>query len=84
MAGSAGGVATNPGATFAIDVQDVGVSFGTITVATNGAVTFATTGSPPPAVNLAAGSEVTFVAPAASPPEATIAGGSFVLLATVQ
>lgn len=84
MAGSAGGVATNPDAQFDIDVRDDGVSIGTISVSAAGAVTFATAGSPPPAVNVAAGSEITFVAPAASPPEATIAGGSFVILATVQ
>jgi hypothetical protein len=80
MAGSSGGVATNPDAAWDVDVLDDGVPIGTISVATDGGVTFATDG----AVNVAAGSEIAFVAPSATLPEATVADGSFVILATVQ
>lgn len=81
MAGSYGGVSVNPDATFAIDVQDDGVSIGTISVATGGAVTFTTTSGT--AKSVAAGSEIKFVAPANSPAEASVEGGSFVIRARV-
>jgi hypothetical protein len=80
MAGGAGGVATNPDATWDVDVQDDGVSIGTISVSTGGVVTFTTVGGT--AKSVAAGSEINFVAPSSSPPEASVAGGSFIILAT--
>ncbi|RUU11040.1 hypothetical protein EOD10_19440 [Mesorhizobium sp. M7A.T.Ca.TU.009.01.3.2] len=82
MAGSSGGVATNPGATFDIDVRDDGSSIGTISVSTSGTVTFSTAGGTSKAI--AAGSEIRFVAPANSPAEATVVGGNFIILATVD
>ncbi len=82
MAGSAGGVVTNPREPWPIDVLDNGASFGTITVATNGTVTFVTALGVQR--QIAAGNEITFVAPIVSPSEATVQGGSFVVLATVR
>lgn len=76
---SSGGVDTNPDATWAIDVQDDGVSIGTISVSTGGVVTFTTAGGT--AKSVAAGSEITFIAPSGSPAEASVAGGSFIILA---
>lgn len=70
FSGSSGHVGTNPGATFAIDVQDDGASIGTISISTGGAFTF-TTGSGT-AKTVAAGSRIEFYAPANSPAEATI------------
>ena len=81
MAGSAGGVGTNPTATYDIDVQDDGVSIGTISVSTGGVATFSTSGGT--AKSVAAGSEITFVAPAEPTGGETIADASFVVLATV-
>lgn len=76
FAGSAGHVGANPTASFAIDVQAAGVSIGTITIDTAGALTFATTGGLAQVV--AAGSLVTFHAPAAV--DATITDISVTLL----
>jgi len=59
--GSAGHVGANPTAAFAIDVQDDGISIGTISIATDGSFTFATTGGLE--LVIAAGSLITFVAP---------------------
>lgn len=70
FSGSSGHVGTNPGATFAIDVQDDGVTIGTISISTGGAFTFTTTSGT--AKTVAAGSRVEFYAPANSPAEATI------------
>jgi hypothetical protein len=42
--GSGGSVITNPGSTYAIDVQKNGVSVGTVTISTAGVFSFATTG----------------------------------------
>ena len=83
MAGSFGNIGTNPGATWDIDLQDDGVSVGTISISTGGAFTFTSAGSPPAAISIAAGSEITFVAPAGSPAEATAANGSIVIRARV-
>jgi len=63
FAGSAGHVGANPAAAFDIDVQDDGVSIGTISIATDGSFTFATTGGLEQVI--AGGSLVTFIAPAA-------------------
>ncbi len=78
FAGSSGGVDVNPDASFVVDVQDDGVSIGTITVDTAGAFTFDTVdGTDPTAV--AAGSLITFHAP--STPDATVEGFDCVILA---
>ena len=69
--GSAGHVGTNPDATFEIDVQDDGVSIGTISISTGGIFTFATDGGTPKTV--ASGSRIEFYAPSDSPAEATVA-----------
>lgn len=45
FAGSVAHIATNPTASFVLDVQKNGSSIGTLTVSTGGAMTFATTGS---------------------------------------
>lgn len=71
FSGSSGHVGTNPGATFAIDVQDDGASIGTLSVSTGGAFTFTTSGGT--AKTVAAGSRIEFYAPANSPAEATVA-----------
>lgn len=78
MAGSSGGVQINPSATFDVDVQDDGVSIGTVSVSTGGVVTFTTVSGTEKTI--AAGSEITFIAPAT--PDATVEGMSAVLLAT--
>lgn len=77
--GSFGGGDVNPAADYAIDVQDDGVSIGTITVSNAGAITWQTVGNV--LKDVAAGSEILFLAPNASPPDGTIAGWSFVILA---
>lgn len=71
FSGSAGHVGTNPAATFAIDVQDDGVSIGTISVSTGGVFTFTTVSGTSKTV--ANGSRLEFYAPANSPAEATVA-----------
>lgn len=71
FSGSAGHVGTNPDATFAIDVQDDGVSIGTISIATGGTFTFTTTSGT--AKTVASGSRIEFYAPSDSPAEATVA-----------
>ncbi len=78
MTGSTGGVGVNPTATFDIDVQDDGVSIGTISVSTGGTLTFTTDSGTSKAV--AAGSEITFVAP--TTPDTTVEAMSAVILAT--
>lgn len=70
FSGSAGHVGTNPDATFDIDVQDDGVSIGTISISTGGVFTFTTVGGT--AKSVAAGSRIEFYAPSDSPAEATI------------
>lgn len=73
FAGSFGDVETSPAAQFDIDVQDDGVSIGTVSVSTGGVVTFATAGGTAKAV--AEGSIVRFVAPdGGSSPETSIVG----------
>lgn len=80
MAGSSGGVSVNPAATFDVLVQDDGVTIGTISTSTGGAVTFTTVSGTEKSV--AAGSEITFVAP--NTPDTTVEGMSAVILATVD
>jgi hypothetical protein len=75
MAGAAGHIDTNPTAQLDIDVTDDGASIGTISVATNGAFTFATAGGS--SKQVAAGSVIRFVAP-----DATAAGIAATLIAT--
>ena len=55
-------IGTNPAASLELSVKDDGTEIGTITIATSGAFTFATTGGDPKTV--AAGSLLTVVAPA--------------------
>jgi len=62
FAGSFGGIESNPAVPFAIDVQDDGVSIGTVSISTAGVVTFSTVGGL--AVTIAGGSKITFIAPA--------------------
>lgn len=81
FSGSAGHVGTNPGATFDIDVQDDGVSIGTISVSTGGAFTFTTTSGT--AKTVASGSRIEFYAPSNSPAEATVADIAATLKGTV-
>jgi hypothetical protein len=78
MAGSTGSVDTNPTSTYDIDVQDDGVSIGTISISTGGAFTFTTAGGTAKAV--AAGSVITFVSPGS--PDGTVAGVAVGILAT--
>lgn len=70
FAGARGHVDTNPTASFVITVTRNGTAFGTVTIATSGAFSFATTGGT--AVALAAGDIVRFLAPGT--PDATIVG----------
>jgi hypothetical protein len=62
FSGSVGTIATSPTATFDLDVQADGVSIGTVSIGTTGAVIFATVGGTPQ--NVLAGSLVEVVAPA--------------------
>lgn len=62
FSGSVGAVEVNPTATFAIDVQDDGVSIGTVSISTGGVFTFTTAGGTAQTVN--AGSIIEFIAPA--------------------
>lgn len=78
LTGSFGGIGTNPTAAFPVDIQDDGVSIGTISVSTGGAFTFTTAGGT--AKTLAAGSEITFVAP--TPPDSTAALFSAAIVGT--
>ena len=71
FSGSAGHVGTNPDATFAIDVQDDGVTIGTISISTGGVFTFTTASGT--AKTVASGSRIEFYAPSSSPAEATVA-----------
>lgn len=82
FSGSSGHVGTNPGATFAIDVQDDGASIGTLSVSTGGTFTFTTTGGT--AKTVAAGSRIEFYAPANSPAEATVANIAATLAGTTS
>lgn len=82
MSGSSGTAGANPSMTYEIDVQDDGVSIGTISISTGGAFTFTTTSGT--AKSVAAGSQITFVAPTiGSPSETALAGVSVVILATL-
>lgn len=71
FSGSAGHVGVNPDAVFEIDVQDDGVSIGTISIATDGTFTFTTVSGTEKTV--LSGSRIEFYAPSDSPPEETIA-----------
>ena len=66
---SKGSVGTNPTSSFAIDVQNNGVTIGTITIGTGGSITWATASGT--AKSIAAGDVLKFVAPASA--DATIA-----------
>jgi hypothetical protein len=77
LAGSLGQVGTNPNATFAMTLDDDGVTIATITVDTAGLFTFATTGAT--AQSVAAGSVLTLVAPGTA--DATVANLAMTLLA---
>lgn len=81
FSGSAGHAGTNPDATFDIDVQDDGVSIGTISIATGGTFTFTTTSGT--AKTVASGSRIEFYAPSNSPAEATVADIAATLKGTV-
>ena len=70
FAGARGHVDMNPTASFVLTVTPNGTAIGTGTIATLGAVSFATTGGT--TVSLAAGDVVRFLAPGT--PDATIAG----------
>lgn len=76
FAGSRGHCASNPTATAVFSVQKNGVSIGTITIATGGTFTFATTGSG--LESFAAGDRLTIIAP--SPADVTLATVSISLL----
>jgi hypothetical protein len=78
MAGSTGSVDTNPTSTYDIDVQDDGVSIGTISISTGGAFTFTTAGGT--AKSIVAGSVITFVSPGS--PDGTVAGVAVGIVAT--
>ena len=78
--GSIGNIDTNPTASFAIDVQDDGVSIGTITIGTGGAFTFVTAGGTIQTV--AAGSVLSFIAPASV--DATAASAIWTLLGSAS
>lgn len=79
FSGSNGYIATNPTATFAIDVQDDGVSIGTVSISTGGAFTFTTTSGTSKVV--AAGSRLEFIAPGSA--DATAADIAFTLEGTL-
>ena len=78
-AGSLGVIGTTPAASLVLSVKDDGTEIGTITIATSGAFTFATTGGDPKSV--AAGSLLTVVAPAT--PVASAANAVMTLVGTV-
>ena len=78
--GSIGNIDTNPTASFAIDVQDDGVSIGTITIGTGGAFTFVTAGGTIQTV--AVGSVLSFIAPASV--DATAASAVWTLLGSAS
>ncbi|RJT32102.1 hypothetical protein D3227_27260 [Mesorhizobium waimense] len=71
FSGSAGHIGTNPTSTFAIDVQDNGVSIGTISISTGGVFTFTTSSGT--AKTVSSGHRLEFYAPANSPADATAA-----------
>ena len=71
FSGSAGHIGTNPTSTFAIDVQDNGVSIGTISISTGGVFTFSTASGT--AKTVSSGHRIEFYAPANSPADATAA-----------
>lgn len=79
--GSAGLIdaSSQPTASFVVSVQDNGVEFGTITISTGGAFTFATTGGIPYTIN--SGQALTFVAP--NPVDATAANATWTLKGAV-
>jgi len=78
--GSIGNIDTNPTASFAIDVQDDGVSIGTITIGTGGAFTFVTAGGT--AQTVAAGSALSFIGPVTA--DATAASAIWTLLGSAS
>lgn len=81
FAGSYGHVGTNPSITYDIDVQDDGVSIGTISIDTGGGFTFSTSSGTSKTV--AAGSRLEFYGPDGSPTDWTISDIAVTLMATV-
>ena len=73
--GSVGAVQTNPTASYVLSVKDGATTIGTITVATGGGLTFATTGGTEKVVS--AGSVLSFESQATA--DASVAGGGFSL-----
>ena len=69
-------VGTNPTSSFALDVQQDGVSIGTITVSTGGSVTATTTSGT--AKSIAAGDVITVIAPGSA--DATAANMAFTII----
>ncbi len=83
FAGAFGNVEINPDAQFDIDIQDDGVTIGTISVSTGGSFTFTTVSNTEKVV--AAGSVVRAVSPdATSDPEATIVGLAVGIIASLN
>jgi hypothetical protein len=78
--GSVGNIDTNPTASFAIDVQDDGVSIGTITIAIGGGFTFVTAGGT--AQTVAVGSVLSFVGPVTA--DTTAASAIWTLLGSAS
>jgi hypothetical protein len=76
LTGSVGIIGTNPTGSFVLSLQDDAVEIATITIATNGAYTFATIGGVSKVI--AAGSALTLVAPTGV--DATAANATFTLL----
>ena len=76
FAGSGADITTNPTASFTVDIQDDGVSIGTVVFDTAGVPTFATVGAV--AKTVAAGSKLEFIAPVT--PDATAADAIWTLL----
>ena len=77
--GARGHVETNPTASFDIMITRNGTSIGTVTIATSGAFSFATSGAA--AVALAPGDVIRFVAPGTA--DATIAGIALTLVGSL-
>lgn len=69
-----GDVGTNPTSSFAMDIQKNGVSVGTITVGTGGAITIATTGG---SLAFAAGDQIKIVAPVSADATCANFSGTF-------
>ena len=82
FSGSYGHIGTNPSITYDIDIQDDGVSIGTISISTGGVFTFTTTSGT--AKTVAAGSRLEFYAPSGSPVDWTAADIAATLYGTTN